>query len=364
MPFNLTRKQLTIIGAIAAVVVIAIAAVALTSGGDDETAASTTTTSTTAPPETTTTPPPAPPAPLTGISQPDDAMRNRPALVVKVDNTPKAREKGQAGLAAADVVFVEKVEGGATRLATVFQSTDATVGPVRSARTTDVEIVGNLNRPLFSFSGANAGVIREIRASNLVDVGYDAFPDSYPERGSGVLRFYIETPTLYGLTAEGADRPPPQFFPFRPADQPVASAGAEDASGVQLGYGGNAQTNVSYDFDPGSGGWLRTQNGTTHVDADGTPIVPANVIVQFTEYRDSGYIDISGAPSPEAVLVGEGEAWVFTGHKLVRGRWVRPDAGAVTQYLDATGQPIPLTPGRTWIELPEPGSASVRTVSP
>jgi hypothetical protein len=88
------------------------------------------------------------------------------------------------------------------------------------------------------------------------------------------------------------------------------------------------------------------------------------VVIQFTEYQNSGYIDVSGAPSPEAILVGEGEAWVLTGGKLVRGRWVRPDAGAVTQYLDAAGQPIPLKPGRTWVELPEPGGASVTTVSP
>jgi hypothetical protein len=246
VPFNLTKKQLTIIGVVAAVVLIAIAAVVLTGGGDDEKEAAPTTT-TTQPPETTTTPPPAPPAPLTGIPQPDEALRNRPAIVVKVDNTPKAREKGQTGLSKADLVFIEKVEGGATRLAVVFQAQDATVGPVRSARTTDVEIVGNLNRPLFAFSGANAGVIREVRASNLVDVGYDAFPRSYQEHGSGVLRFFIDTATMYGLTPEGADRPPPAFFAYRGADDPVTSAGAVDAAGVPLNYGGNANTTVSYD---------------------------------------------------------------------------------------------------------------------
>jgi hypothetical protein len=31
-----------------------------------------------------------------------------------------------------------------------------------------------------------------------------------------------------------------------------------------------------------------------------------------------------------------------------------------TQYLDATGATITLTPGRTWVALPAPGSGEVR----
>ena len=30
-----------------------------------------------------------------------------------------------------------------------------------------------------------------------------------------------------------------------------------------------------------------------------------------------------------------------------------------TQYLDAAGAPIRLTPGRTWVELPEPGTTGI-----
>src|SRR5215207_11116288 len=85
------------------------------------------------------TPAPAPPpavvfSPLTGLPLPALGQ----VLVVKVDNTRSARP--QAGVYSADVVYVEEVEGGVTRLAAVFSSTfPPSVGPIRSARTTDIE---------------------------------------------------------------------------------------------------------------------------------------------------------------------------------------------------------------------------------
>src|SRR5207253_6764610 len=91
-------------------------------------------------------PPPAVPAPptmaaspLTGL--PMDIVRSkRPVLVVKIDNAPKARP--QIGLNQADVVFEEGVEGGITRFAALFHSEESKpVGPVRSARSTDIKIV-------------------------------------------------------------------------------------------------------------------------------------------------------------------------------------------------------------------------------
>jgi len=290
----------------------------------------------------------------------DEARRNRPALIIKVDNTPRAMGVHE-GLEKADVVFVEQVEQGVTRLAAVYQSEDDTVGPVRSARTTDLGIAGNLNNPLFAYSGANGGVLRMVRNGPMIDVGIDRAEATHVytqnQRGSGLLRFFLPTEQMYAETRAQDAGTPPMFFTFRDADDPAPSG--EDAAGVQVGYGGNASTVVRYEWD--GTGFARTQNGVAHVMADNQErIKPANVIVQFVDYRSSGFIDTTGAASPEAVLEGEGEAWIFTDGKLIRGRWSRPTRDAVTQYLDAGGQPIALTPGKTWIELaPGQGSATV-----
>ncbi len=352
----LTRNQRILIGVGIAVVVVLIAVLVAGSGGGGDEEAVTTTTTTTEPPTTTTTLPPI--APLTGVPEADEAKRTRPALIVKVDNTPRAMGVHE-GLDNADIVFVEQVEQGVTRMAVVFQSKDDTVGPVRSARTTDIGLAANMNNPLFAYSGANGGVLRLVRNGPLIDVGIDRGEATSVytrnQRGSGLLRFFFPTDEMYETRgAEGGT--PPQAFTFR---EEGATVTGEAAGGVQVGYGGGAATVVRYEWD--GGGWARTQNGTAHVMADnGARIAPQNVIVQFVDYRSSGFIDSTGAPSPEAVLEGEGEAWVFTDGKLIRGRWSRPTRDAVTSFTDATGAPIALTPGQTFIELaPGAGSATV-----
>ncbi|MBW3573585.1 MAG: DUF3048 domain-containing protein [Actinobacteria bacterium] len=344
------NRRTAILAAVTSVVLLGGLVAAFVFAGGDQTPAPTT--STTAAPTTTTTA--APVFPLTGLPVGDATVAGRPALVVKVDNSDKARER-LAGPGAADVVYVERVEGGATRLAVVFHSSDSDVGPVRSARTTDLDLTANLNRPLFAYSGANLGVLERVRGANLIDLGYDVRPDDYQVRGSGVLRFFIDTAAFFGFAPPDAG-PPPPLFTFRKEGEAVSAAGAEDTAGVSIAYGGEANTQVSYDVV--EGGWARNQNGSPYVDASGSPIVPANVIVQFSEYRDSGFVDVVGSASPEAVTVGEGEAWVLTGGKLVRGRWSRPDPGSTTAYTDSAGAPISLTPGRTWIELAPFGSAA------
>jgi hypothetical protein len=349
-----TRNQKILGGAgIAVVVLLVLGLVVFGGGGDEEDAAPTTTSTTEA--TTTTTAPPV--APLTGQPLADEAMRNRPALMVKVDNVPKAFPL-QEGVESADVVYVEEVENGATRLAVVFQSKDDTVGPVRSARTSDLEIAAPFNMPYFAYSGANAGVLSQVRGGPMIDMGVDraeASPVySRNQRGRGLNRFFIPTKEMYEAGRDGAKTPPP-FFTWR--GEGDVSTG-EAAAGVQIAYAGGAATTVRYDWDAAAGGWKRSQNGRGHVMADSKAhITPPNVIVQFTEYHASPYADVTGARSPEATMVGEGEAWVFTDGKLVRGRWTRPTANAVTSFVDAGGQPIALTPGQTFVELvPAPGS--------
>jgi hypothetical protein len=344
----------------AASALLCLALVACGGGGDDDAEAAPETT-TTAPPTsettgaTTTAPAPAPVAPLTGQLLGDEALRNRPAIVVKVDDSGPALGR-QEGIDVADLVFVERVEGGTLRLAAVYHSTNATTGPVRSARTSDLGLTGNLGRPLFAYSGANGGVLGLVRAADLVDLGFDIVPGVYRERGRGLLRYFVDTAELAGLAPEGAG-PPAQQLDYREPGAPVANAGAEPASQVTVRYPGSPGTTVEY-RDEGMG-WARVQGGRPHVVASGDRIAPDNVIVQFVGYRSSGFVDVTGTVSPEAVLTGEGDAWIFTGGHVVRARWSRPDLGARTAYTDAAGEPVRLEPGTTWVELADPGTAVI-----
>ncbi|MDQ3293209.1 MAG: DUF3048 C-terminal domain-containing protein, partial [Actinomycetota bacterium] len=101
----------------------------------------------------------------------------------------------------------------------------------------------------------------------------------------------------------------------------------------------------------------RRQRGTPHVDADGNVAQPANVVVQLVDYFPAGDSDSAGNRVFQARLVGEGEAWVFTGGNRIDGRWSKTAPVAVTTFTDTSGQPIRLTPGRTWVLLAPLGGA-------
>ena len=320
-------------------------------GGDNEKAEPKATT--TVPASTTTVPAPTNIAPLTGAAG-DQSKLGRPALVVKIDNAPKGRP--QAGLNEADIVYEEGVEGGITRLAVIFHSQElAEIGPIRSARTTDIFIAAPLNRPLFAWSGANRDFVQKVRAAPMVDVGVDVKPAPY-FRKSG-------RPSLYNLFArfgqlyEGVDGgPPPAIFSYRAAGEAAAGSPATKA---HMEWKDKVQTIVDWEWDAGAGAWVRTQNGTPHVDAGGARVSAKNVVIQLVTYHDTGYRDQSGTIVPEADMVGEGETMVLTDGKVIRGRWKRDAQETPTVYTDEAGQPIKLTPGNTWVELPKPGMATV-----
>jgi hypothetical protein len=334
--------------------------------GKSRKAADTTTTTTSTTVATTTTGAPPPVYPLTGLPVTNPATAYRPALVVKIDNADGGRgntARPQSGLNQADVVYEEMVEGSVTRLAAVFQSTDSDpVGPVRSARSTDVAVFSPLNRPLFSWSGANAGFAQLIHESPLVDAGYDAHSELYTRRNQtghvSPHNLYSSTPALYSVTPPYAP-PPSPLFSYRAAGEAVLPSAAP-VNAVKLVFGNGAgSAPVDYVWSPGAGGYARSQKGTADVDETGAQVTPQNVIVQFVTYHDTGYRDVTGAPVPEADLVGAGTCWVLTNGTLIDGNWTKAAADAIPVYTDKSGNPVQLTPGRTWVELVPIGGGTV-----
>jgi hypothetical protein len=310
-------------------------------------------------------PPPPPPAPkavplpgdspLTGIGVGGYAT-GHPALVVKLDNVGAARP--QQGINEADVVFEEMVEGGFTRFAAVYHSTPADpVGPIRSARSTDVALLAPLYHPLFSYSGANRDFQKMIRESSMVDVGVDLYPGKYfRHKGrKAPQNLFSNTSQLHALSSPDAQAPPP-LFSYRSAGTRPSEPGARPISraSAKFFYDGKERTNVSYDWDAGTNSWTRIQNNSLHVDTEGRKVAPTNVIFQFVNYRNTGYVDSSGAKVPEADVVGTGDAWLLSAGYLVPVRWEKRDLNDVTVFRGEDGRYARLLPGRTWVELIPP----------
>ena len=279
---------------------------------------------------------------------PGDEIR-RPALAIKIDNVSVARP--QEGINQADVVYEELVEAGLTRLVAVFQTTGArSVGPIRSARTSDPPLLEGFDRPLFAYSGANRGTRGAVAASELTDVGYDAASSLYWRSTSrrAPHNLFSATDRLWGKYPE-RDEIPTAPFAFRTVLDELHPS-AEPVAGVVVDFG-----HAEIDYAWNGEGWERTHNGDAHSDSDGVRVAPPNVVIQFTTYGTSS----ADSRSPEAQTVGSGEAWVFTDGHVVRGRWERPDQSRPADLV-ADGRPIRLTPGRTWVALARAGTAELR----
>ena len=242
------------------------------------------------------------------------------------------------------------------RFAAVFHSADAaSIGPVRSVRAEDAVLVTPL-RGYFVYSGGNDIFNAIIQKAPVAIITEDDRPAFFTRRRDrrGPFNLYTSTATIYGAPERRAEVPPP-FFTYRPAGEPLTGAGPASDVTVTMGE----RTTIGWTFDPPSGRWLRTTNGTAHVLENGTRLSFPNVVVQFCRYQDTTVMDSSGAISPEAVLLGDGDAWVLSGPELARARWSRVDAGSVTRYADVAGKPISLLPGPTWVVFAPIGAPSV-----
>lgn len=341
---------------------ISLSVLAACGGGGEEEAATTTTTKK----ATTTTAVEADIAPgsfpLTGTPASGSANASRIALAVKYDNAPKARM--QAGLNRADVVYEEKVEDGVTRFLAIFHSDQPTeaIGPIRSARTTDIALAVPLKRPLFAYSGTNDTFQRAIDQAPLVDVSPNKANVYFRQRGRAApYNLFARASDFFGLAPQGAV-PPPPLFAYRAEGAPFEAAGIAPGNGVNVVYKGRRVTTIAdWTWNAAAGVYERSTDGVPHVDAiDNSRVSAKNLIVQFADYVDTGQRDTSGEPVPEAKLVGEGEAWVFSDGKLVKGRWSKASMEAVTVFTDSAGKKLRLAPGRTWVEIPPPGTSTLR----
>ena len=291
-------------------------------------------------------------APLTGLVGP---VLDRPALIVKIDNVPAARP--QTGINAADIVYEELVEAGVTRLAAVFHSqSPATIGPVRSGRSTDIGIIDSFRRPIFAFSGANSIYDKLIDKQPIENRSAEVF-SGYWRNGSRPAPHNLYTGADIMLESVTNRKIPAPHFVYRSEGAGLA-ADAEPASSIRLEYLAGSGRSIEFRWSEAEEGWQRWQSGTRHVDANGVQFAPENVIVHFVNYIDTGMTDKWGEDLYEGVSVGSGPAVLFTDGHVIQATWTRPSLRSVTTFTDSDGSHIALTPGQTFVSLIAPDGAS------
>jgi DUF3048 family protein len=284
--------------------------------------------------------------PLTG-EKATGTVPDHPVMVVKIDNT--ASSSPQLGLAKADLITEELVEGGYTRLAVFFyQHTPMRVGPVRSMRASDIGIVEPAKAVLVASGGAPS-TLRRIKAAHI-----KAFTEGAPgfARDDSRVAPYNLFDDLHALARTlHARSTVPSYLPF--------------GSGKELPRGKKA-TGLTATFSGGHTTRWTYRHGTYVNDNSYAPagqqFRPDNVLVLRVQVGDAGYLDPAGNHVPETHFTGTGKALLFHGGRVVKGTWKKTLTSTVSLHT-TTGAALDVPAGHTWIELVPQNGGSVGLTS-
>lgn len=281
-------------------------------------------------------PPPPPPAPAPPVGP--------PVLAVKVDNVPSARPP--LGVGAADLVYVEPVEGGASRLIAVFASTvPDVVGPVRSARETDLRLLPQFGNPALAFSGAAPELRPGIDAAAVHDVSPARVPAAYFRSSAREIphNLYVRPHRL---------PPGDGWSPQAPLLFGPAPGGGRPATHEQVRYSSAA---VGFSWSDSEQRWLVSMDGRPYAAADTGRLGASTVVLQEVPVHDSALSDSVGNASPFAETVGTGRAVVLRDGLAFEAVWSRPSPEVGTTYTTPGGEPLPFAPGQVWTVLAPAG---------
>ena len=291
------------------------------------------------------TPPPAPkpPAvsPLTGTAP----LPTSNVVGIKIDNSPLARPYFR-GLDKASLIYQELMEGGSTRFLAIYGAANgAEVGPIRSVREGDIELLRQFGKVALGSSGGNTGVLATLakaeRGGQILDVSFDTVPGPYRkgERRKDAINFYT-TPAKIDAAKPSGTRAKDiglRFAPLPPgAGQPAAKA--------SIRFSEISKVTVQHD----------AATGTYAVFQDGTRMpgfAPTNVVVQHVKIRMSRYVDVVGNRTPFTETIGDGPVAVLRDGRRLSGTWRRQQVDWGTRFLDDKGRDLPLKPGPTLVLL-------------
>ncbi|MFZ6030771.1 MAG: DUF3048 domain-containing protein [Chloroflexota bacterium] len=305
--------------------------------------------------------------PLTGLIVTDTALLERRPVSVKVNIVPRGTTRPAWGLSQADIVYDYYHNDGYARFHAIFYGTDVPlVGPVRSGRLPDVELV-RMYKSIFAYGSADQRInsrlfnsefsnrlVLESGESNCPPTNenplcrYD--PNGYKHLlgGTNAIRAYA--------VSHGSDnvRQNLNGMLFGVAQPSSGAAGSQVITYYSI------DNYLKWEYDPASGRYLRFQDAVT-VSGPGNEvyeplldrltdkqIAADNVVVLVVPHT---YF----APPPgdivEILLSGVGKAYAFRDGQAYEVTWNRPTVDSVLYLTFADGTRYPFKPGNTWFQV-------------
>jgi hypothetical protein len=277
--------------------------------------------------------------PFTG--KPYEALK--PVLAVKIENT--AAGKPQLGLKSADIVYIEQVEAGLTRLMAIFSSRlPAKVGPVRSARISDLHIAPMFGKPAFSYSGAQTKMLPFIAEASLFDVGDTRNPGAYFRQPGRFAPYNLFANTRQLLAkAPKASKAKDIGFTFGEAPE-----GGTPRKSYTVRW---PAARFTFAWSEQKKQWMIWQDGKKNMAAEGGQLSAPTIVVQYTKTERSEFHDKNDSYTPLVHTTGKGKAIVLRDGKAFKADWERESEKDGTTFTTETGEPMNFAPGPVWVAL-------------
>lgn len=309
--------------------------------------------------------------PFTGWPVADPALLDRRPLVIKVENLPR-EHRPQYGLNKADLVYEYYTELGSTRFAAVYYGQNAEkVGPVRSARHFDVNVV-QMVKGILVFGSAYEGVMNRLFKSDfgdrLVVEGQFSCPALCRTSAAegGLLMANTAAMNKFLKEARINNQRQVQDGMFFRAQIPQ---GGEAVQSVFVRFSGAIYNR--WDYDPASGRWLRFSDTANALDgtkesyaalmdkAEGKQVAADNVVILFAPYTP--LVRTATTEVWDVPLYGSGQAFIARDGQIFPVLWLRNSPASPLILTDATGKlQFPFKPGNTWFEVVNTGSPVTR----
>ena len=268
--------------------------------------------------------------------------KNRPVAVM-TENTHVTLP--QYGIGNADIIYECPVEGGITRLMTIYQDYASLkkVGNVRSCRLYYVYFAKEFQAVYFHAGESKYAldVLNSRRAPhNLYTTGENL--------ASAMKTYGYDTKLPENYTSH---------YRFAAEDSPNLLEQGETAKKVSLFY---VDAKPWFVYNETDGLYYRYEFGDKQIDGStGEQLAVKNIILQncYSSLKDSknGTLDID--------YLSGGSGMYITNGKAVPITWKRASANDITHYYTQDGQEIILNPGKTWVEIVENSRASQNKIS-
>ena len=296
-----------------------------------------------------------PPGPYQAQNDPVTGSPLGRPLAVMIENHPAARP--QSGLGEADVVYEALTEGGITRFLAIYRNDNvARIGPVRSARPHFIDLMQAYD-PVYVHCGQSWAAEKVLAERKPAEINQISDPRPFwrdPHRRKP-HNLYTSTASIerdvQRLNLQGGLYTDPPV-----SDDPLPHG--KSAPTVQIGYPYGQRYSVGYQYDAGTGRYLRVMNGQPHVDAlTHRRISASTLIVQETEMRPMG----TKYGEMQIDVLGTGRCWFFRGGQYVQGTWHKEVPEMATMYFAEDGTPLLMGHAPTWVQI-VPTGAPIRIV--